>query len=93
MPGGQGYRARTRHTFARAFRAKGYIPLSVYLRTYRVGDHVDIKVNGAVHKVRLGSVRIGDVHLCEIGWCLTWAIVMVVLLGAWERMGVGAGED
>ncbi|KDD73410.1 hypothetical protein H632_c2204p0 [Helicosporidium sp. ATCC 50920] len=52
MPGGQGYRCGTRYKFARAFRSKGYIPLSVYLRTYKVGDYVDIKVNGAVHKVR-----------------------------------------
>ncbi|KAK4789030.1 hypothetical protein SAY86_020349 [Trapa natans] len=32
------------------FRKKGYIPLTTYLRTYKVGDYVDIKVNGAVHK-------------------------------------------
>lgn len=52
MPGGQGYRARTRDTFSRGYRAHGTIPLSVYLRTYKVGDYVDIKVNGAVQKVR-----------------------------------------
>ena len=36
--------------FARPFRKKGYIPLTTYLRTYKIGDYVDIKVNGAVHK-------------------------------------------
>ena len=36
--------------FARPFRRKGYIHLSTYLRTYRIGDYVDIKVNGAIHK-------------------------------------------
>ena len=50
MPAGHGQRSRTRDLFARPFRRKGYIPLTTYLRTYRVGDHVDIKVNGAVHK-------------------------------------------
>ncbi|KAI5299502.1 hypothetical protein KEM56_003195 [Ascosphaera pollenicola] len=32
------------------FKKNGVIPLSTYLRTYRVGDIVDIKVNGAVQK-------------------------------------------
>ena len=52
MPAGHGLRARTRDSFSRPFRGKGAIPLSVYLRTYRLGDYVDIKVNSAVHKVR-----------------------------------------
>ncbi|EOY09569.1 Translation protein SH3-like family protein, putative [Theobroma cacao] len=51
MPAGHGLCARTRDLFARPFREKGYIPLSTYLRTYKIGDYVDIKVNGAVHKV------------------------------------------
>ena len=51
MPAGHGLRARTRDKFSRAFRGKGYIPLSVYLRTYKIGDYVDIKVNSAVQKV------------------------------------------
>ncbi|OMO54589.1 Ribosomal protein L21e [Corchorus capsularis] len=50
MPAGHGLRSRTRDLFARPFRKKGYIPLSTYLRTYKIGDYVDIKVNGAVHK-------------------------------------------
>jgi large subunit ribosomal protein L21e len=36
--------------FQRDFRKKGMIPLSTYLKTYRVGDIVDVKANGAVHK-------------------------------------------
>ena len=51
MPGGHGSRARTRDLFQRPFRGKGYIPLTVYLRTYKVGDCVDVKVNAAVQKV------------------------------------------
>ncbi|KAJ0970406.1 hypothetical protein J5N97_023283 [Dioscorea zingiberensis] len=50
MPAGHGVRSRTRDLFSRPFRKKGYIPLTTYLRTYKIGDHVDIKVNGAVHK-------------------------------------------
>ncbi|PQM35488.1 60S ribosomal protein L21-1 [Prunus yedoensis var. nudiflora] len=50
MPAGHGLRSRTRDLFSRAFRKKGYIPLSTYLKTYRTGDYVDVKVNGAVHK-------------------------------------------
>lgn len=52
MPAGHGTRARTRDSFSRGFRQKGYIPLSTYLTTYRLGDYVDIKVNSAVQKVR-----------------------------------------
>lgn len=44
MPGGQGIRARTRHSFARGFRQHGYIPLTTYLRTYKV-NHAIISVN------------------------------------------------
>jgi large subunit ribosomal protein L21e len=51
MPAGHGTRARTRDSFSRPFRGKGYIPLSIYLRTYRIGEYVDIKVNSAVQKV------------------------------------------
>eukprot|EP00270_Netrium_digitus_P010605 TRINITY_DN3295_c0_g2_i2.p1 TRINITY_DN3295_c0_g2~~TRINITY_DN3295_c0_g2_i2.p1 ORF type:complete len:186 (-),score=44.98 TRINITY_DN3295_c0_g2_i2:243-734(-) len=47
---GHGLRSRTRDLFSRPFRKRGYIPVTTYLRTYRVGDYVDIKVNGAVHK-------------------------------------------
>lgn len=51
MPAGHGLRSRTRDTFSRGFRQKGYINLTTYLRSFRLGDYVDIKVNGAVHKV------------------------------------------
>ncbi|KAL1933225.1 hypothetical protein VTP01DRAFT_7315 [Rhizomucor pusillus] len=50
MPHSFGLRARTRHMFARKFREHGAIPLSTYLKTYKVGDIVDIKANGAVQK-------------------------------------------
>jgi len=36
--------------FSRNFRERGPIKLSTYLKTYKVGDIVDIKANGAVQK-------------------------------------------
>ncbi|KAI9205101.1 ribosomal protein L21e-domain-containing protein [Polychytrium aggregatum] len=50
MPHSFGLRARTRHLFKRDFRTGGPIKLSTYLITYKVGDIVDIKANGAVQK-------------------------------------------
>ncbi|KAF3482289.1 60S ribosomal protein L21 [Arthroderma uncinatum] len=45
-----GLRAGTRYAFSRDFKKKGVIALSTYLKIYRVGDIVDLKVNGAVQK-------------------------------------------
>eukprot|EP00775_Hariotina_reticulata_P011896 gene11896-12040_t len=50
MPGGQGLRHRTRDLFQRGFRQKGFIALTTYLRTYKLGDYVDIKMNPAQQK-------------------------------------------
>lgn len=50
MPHSFGLRARTRYLFARKFRTQGQLPLSTYLATYKVGDVVDIKGNGTIHK-------------------------------------------
>ncbi|KAI5480906.1 hypothetical protein MNV49_006715 [Pseudohyphozyma bogoriensis] len=43
-------RARTRDMFKRGFKTKGMIPLSTFLKTYKVGDIVDIKANAAQQK-------------------------------------------
>ena len=50
MPHSRGYRARTRHLFAKGFRNKGPGTLTKFQTSYRVGDIVDIKANGAYHK-------------------------------------------
>ncbi|BDD63397.1 hypothetical protein MPDQ_007015 [Monascus purpureus] len=50
MPHSYGLRRGTRYAFSRGFKNHGTIHLSTYLKTYRVGDIVDIKVNGAVQK-------------------------------------------
>ncbi|KAJ9652049.1 60S ribosomal protein L21A [Neophaeococcomyces mojaviensis] len=46
----RGLRSGTRYAFSRSHRKKGVINLSTYLQNYKVGDIVDIKVNGAVQK-------------------------------------------
>eukprot|EP00300_Choanocystis_sp_HF-7_P012441 c17893_g1_i1.p1 GENE.c17893_g1_i1~~c17893_g1_i1.p1 ORF type:complete len:161 (-),score=15.35 c17893_g1_i1:119-601(-) len=50
MPHAFGYRARTRHTFKRPFKQHGVTKLTKYLTTYKVGDYVDIRVDGAIQK-------------------------------------------
>ena len=50
MTNPHGKRRGTRDMFARDFRKKGLIPLSTYMKCYKVGDIVDIKGCGAVTK-------------------------------------------
>lgn len=50
MTNSKGYRRGTRDLFSRKFRNHGTIPLSTYMKVYKVGDIVDIKGNGAVQK-------------------------------------------
>ncbi|XP_058806180.1 large ribosomal subunit protein eL21-like [Phymastichus coffea] len=50
MTNSKGYRRGTRDLFSRKFRRHGVIPLSTYMKVYKVGDIVDIKGNGAVQK-------------------------------------------
>lgn len=51
-----GLRAGTRYAFSRDFKKRGMIPLSTYMRQYKVGDIVDVVANGAVQK---GYVQLG----------------------------------
>jgi ribosomal protein L21E len=44
MTNTKGYRRGTRYLFSRPFRKNGTIALSTYLKVYRRGDIVDIKV-------------------------------------------------
>ncbi|MBA0660542.1 hypothetical protein Goklo_012550 [Gossypium klotzschianum] len=61
MPAGHGVRSRTRDLFARPFRKKGYIPLSTYLRTYKIGGYVDVKVGNRIIRKRI-HVRVEHVQ-------------------------------
>ena len=50
MPHSYGVRARTRHLFSKKFGDHGMPHLSTYMQVYKVGQYVDIKANGAIHK-------------------------------------------
>merc|ERR1711964_849481 len=53
MPHSFGYRARTRDLFSKRKGPggdQGCIPIAVYFKNIKVGDFVDIKGDGAVHK-------------------------------------------
>ena len=44
MTNPKGYRRGTRHLFSREFKKNGRIPLAIYMKIYKRGDIVDIKV-------------------------------------------------
>ena len=50
MPHSFGIRGRTRHLFAKKFKTNGQLALGRILVPYKVGEYVDIKGDGAVHK-------------------------------------------
>jgi large subunit ribosomal protein L21e len=45
-----GYKRRTRHKFKKGFKQHGAIHISKTLTSYKIGDIVDIVVDGAIHK-------------------------------------------
>ena len=45
MTNPKGYRRGTRHLFARDFKKNGRIPLATYMKIFKRGDIVDIKVH------------------------------------------------
>ncbi|CAN0206895.1 unnamed protein product, partial [Ectocarpus fasciculatus] len=50
MPHSFGYRASTRHLFQKKFGTAGRCHTTTYLRTFKRGDYVDVKVDPSVHK-------------------------------------------
>merc|ERR1712130_885550 len=50
MPHSYGYRARTRHMFAKQFRRHGQVQVSRYLRPFHQGDIVDIVADSMEQK-------------------------------------------
>jgi large subunit ribosomal protein L21e len=50
MPHAFGKRARTRDLFAKPFRRRGHDPVSRYMTIFKVGDIVDLLVDGQFHK-------------------------------------------
>lgn len=45
-----GYKRRTRHKFKKGFKQHGAIHISKTLTSYKIGDIVDVVVDGAIHK-------------------------------------------
>ena len=45
-----GVRRKTRQKFRKGFKQKGCIHIAKTLTSYKVGDYVDIKVDGSIHK-------------------------------------------
>ena len=50
MPHSFGVRARTRDLFSKPYKKHGAVPYSRYATTFRVGDYVDVIVDGSIHK-------------------------------------------
>lgn len=50
MPHSFGYRARTRKKFRRPFRSNGPLPTQTYLRTFKLGQFVDVVGIGSQQK-------------------------------------------
>lgn len=58
MTNSKGYRRGTRDMFSRPYKKRGVIPLSTYMKVYKIGDIVDIKVSVSVCVSK--DLRIGD---------------------------------
>ena len=50
MPKVKGLRSGTRYKFSKAFRRSGSIRMKNYLQKHKIGEHVDIIADGAVHQ-------------------------------------------
>ena len=68
-----GYRRGTRYLFSRQFRKRGVIPLSTYMKVYKRGDIVDIKVSADLNPVQLDPVwSLGQILADH---CLTFFLI------------------
>jgi len=50
MPHSFGYRSQTRHLFQKKFGTAGRCHTTTYLKTFKRGDYVDVKVDPSIHK-------------------------------------------
>jgi len=57
MTNPKGYRRGTRDLFSRPFKKHGTIPLGTYMKVYKVGDIVDIKV-GVLNQFTFWSINV-----------------------------------
>ena len=68
MTNPKGYRRGTRDMFSRAYKTKGVEHLSTYLKTYKIGDIVDIKVR--------------HIHIMIENYCLLTRFLLTILVGS-----------
>jgi large subunit ribosomal protein L21e len=68
MTNPKGYRRGTRHLFARDFKKNGRVPLATYMKIYKRGDIVDIKVSSILRK----NISLNFFVFFSLGqWCCT----------------------
>lgn len=86
MTNPKGYRRGTRDLFARGYKKGGVEHLSTYLKTYKIGDIVDVKGCGAFqkgmpHKAYHGKTgRVFNVSKMAVGVIVNKRVTMVKLL-------------
>lgn len=51
MPAGAGYRSKTRDLFSKRHKHHGMPALGTYLRTFKLGEYVDVICDPAIQKV------------------------------------------
>jgi len=69
MTNPKGYRRGTRHLFARDFKKNGRIPLATYMKIYKRGDIVDIKV--CLNLFKFLQINIYLYNFIIGQWCCT----------------------
>ena len=68
MTNPKGYRRGTRDMFSRAYKTKGVEHLSTYLKTYKIGDIVDIKVRHTHIMIEKDCLLTSFLLIRYIGW-------------------------
>ena len=76
MTNPKGYRRGTRDMFSRAYKTKGVEHLSTYLKTYKIGDIVDIKVR--------------QIHIMIEKHCLVTSFLLNILVGSDSKVSITA---
>ena len=77
MTNPKGYRRGTRDMFARDYKKKGVQHLSTYLKTYKIGDIVDIKGKDLIQNVRMGSRTLLNVPIFLIYTVLSFYLLCI----------------
>lgn len=62
MTNSKGYRRGTRDMFSRPFKKRGVIPLSTYMKVYKIGDIVDIKVSFIFFRTCIWNILLTEIN-------------------------------